>query len=151
MQDYDVTLRWQGSTSDEDYPRSGEAMSKGKPSIAISAGSSFGGDDTRWNPEDLFGASLSACHMLTFLALARKVRLDVRRYDENATVTLDNSEKVARVGKVKLSPTIRVAPGTELAKVLEMFQKAGKYCYIAQSTTAEVILEPLILEEPMGD
>jgi organic hydroperoxide reductase OsmC/OhrA len=149
MNEYGVTLRWQGSTS-EDYPREAEASAPGKPTIATSAGSSFGGDDTHWNPEDLFGASLATCHMLTFLALAKKVRLDVRRYDEDATVTLDTSQKVARVGTVKLSPTIRVAPGTDVAKVVEMFEKAHKYCFIAQSTTAKVILEPRVLDEPMG-
>ena len=61
------------------------------------------------------------------------------------------ARRSARIGKVRLSPTIRVAPGTDLSKVQEMFQKAHKYCFIAQSTTAEIILEPRILDEPMGD
>ena len=83
--------------------------------------------------------------MLTFLALAKKVRLDVRGYEDHVTVTLDTVDKVTRITKVRLAPTIRVAPGTDAAKVREMFEKAHKYCFIGLSITSEVLMEPTII------
>jgi organic hydroperoxide reductase OsmC/OhrA len=146
MHEFPLTLRWEGSTAAAEYPRNAVAGTSGKQDIAVSAASSYGGDDSRWNPEDLFGASLATCHMLTFLSLAKKVRLDVRGYEDHVTVTLDTVEKVTRITKVRLAPTIRVAPGTDATKVREMFEKAHKYCFIGLSIHSEVLMEPVIEE-----
>ncbi|MFY0565933.1 OsmC family protein [Archangium lansingense] len=145
MHEFPLTLHWEGSTAGE-YPRDAVARTPGKQDIAVSAASSYGGDDSRWNPEDLFGASLGTCHMLTFLSLAKKVHLEVRGYEDHVTVTLDSVDKVSRITKVRLAPIIRVAPGTSPAKVREMFEKAHKYCFIGQSITSEVLMEPTIEE-----
>jgi organic hydroperoxide reductase OsmC/OhrA len=147
LHEFPLTLHWEGSTAAE-YPRDAVARTTGKQDIAVSAASGYGGDDSRWNPEDLFGASLATCHMLTFLALAKKVRLDVRGYEDHVTVTLDTVDKVSRITRVRLAPTIRVAPGTDPAKVREMFEKAHKYCFIGLSITSEVLMEPTIEEWP---
>lgn len=145
MHEYPLQLRWEGTLAPE-LNRDAVASTAGKPDIGVSASSAFGGNDARWNPEDLFGASLGTCHMITFLVLAKKVRLDVRGYEDHVTVSLDTVEKVTRVTKVRLAPTIRVGPGTDAAKVREMFEKAHKYCFIGQSITAEVLMEPVITE-----
>ena len=145
MHEFPLQLRWEGSTASE-FSRDAVVSTAGKHDIAVSSAGPYGGTETRWNPEDLFGASLSTCHMLTFLALAKKVRLDVRGYEDHVTVAIDTVDKVTRVTKVRLAPTIRVAPGTDAAKVREMFEKAHKYCFIGQSITAEVLMEPAIEE-----
>ena len=145
MHEYPLQLRWEGSTASE-FSRDAVASTAGKQDIAVSAAADYAGNDSRWNPEDLLGASLATCHMLTFLTLAKKVRLDVRGYDDHVTVTLDTVEKVTRVTKIRLAPTIRVAPGTDVVKVKEMFEKAHKYCFIGQSITSEVLMEPVIEE-----
>jgi organic hydroperoxide reductase OsmC/OhrA len=145
VHEFPLQLRWEGSTASE-FSRDAVAGTAGKQDIAVSAASSYSGNDSRWNPEDLLGASLATCHMLTFLTLAKKVRLDVRGYEDHVTVSLDTVEKVTRVTKIRLAPTIRVAPGTDAAKVREMFEKAHKYCFIGQSITSEVLMEPVIEE-----
>ncbi len=151
MHDFPITLRWQGSTTDPDYTKDHDIRAEGRPVIAASAGASFGGNPTLWTPEDLLCAAVANCHMLTFLALAAKARLDVRRYDGNANAELDTDVKPAHVTRVTLNPTIRVAPGTDHEKVRLMFEKAHKYCFIAQSVKSEIVLDPVILDEPMGD
>jgi organic hydroperoxide reductase OsmC/OhrA len=47
----------------------------GGQTLAGSGG--FGGDPAKADPEELFVASLSACHMLWFLDFARRERLRV--------------------------------------------------------------------------
>jgi organic hydroperoxide reductase OsmC/OhrA len=140
-------ISWSGSTLDPAYPRLSE-LSKPGGAAAIPASSlpAFGGDAARWNPEDLLAGALSQCHMLTFLALASKVRLDVLGYEGEAEAVMATEDKVSRVVRVALRPTIRVAPGTDAAKVEEMFRKAHKYCVVANSFTGEVVMEPRVVE-----
>ena len=106
----------------------------------------FGGDPARWNPEDLLAGTLAHCHMLTFLALAAKARLQVLGYQDRAEATLVTEDRICRVGEILLQPTITVAPGTDPAKVAELFQKAHKYCTIANSLTARVAMRPRVVE-----
>lgn len=143
MHEFPLTLRWEGSTATE-YVRDAVAEAPGKAPIQVSAGASYGGNAALWNPEDLLGASLGTCHFLTFLALAKKYKLDVRSYADNVVVTLDTVEKVTKVTTIKLAPTIVVAAGTDPDKVREAFEKAHKYCFIAASITAEVVMAPTI-------
>lgn len=144
MSEFPVRLKWEGSTATADYTRNAIVGAPGKHVIQASTGKNFGGDESRWNPEDLFGASLATCHMLTFLALARKAGVDVRTYQESATVKIDKVEHVTRVTRVRLAPTITISASSDPEKAREMFEKAHKYCFIANSTTAEIVMEPTI-------
>ena len=99
-------------------------------------------DATRWNPEDLLATSLGYCHMLTFLALARKVRIDVRGYQGLATAELGTVDKRTSVTSITLTPTIALAPGSDVEKARVMFEKAGKYCFIGNSVNSEIRHEP---------
>jgi organic hydroperoxide reductase OsmC/OhrA len=72
---YAVSLTWNGNPGTgpsgyRDYSPKFELVSKGKPAIQGSADPAFRGDRSRWNPEELLVASLSACHKLWYLHLA---------------------------------------------------------------------------------
>ncbi|MBK6512545.1 MAG: OsmC family protein [Polyangiaceae bacterium] len=144
MHEFPLRLSWSGSTA-ADYSRNATASVDGKPDLAVSSGPTYGGDPSRWNPEDLLGASLATCHFLTFLALARKFRLDVRAYDDHSTVVLDTVDGVTKVTQIRLAPTIRVAEGSDEAKVRDAFQKAHKYCFIGNSISAKIVMEPTVV------
>ena len=45
----------------------------------------FGGDASRYNPEELVTMALAHCHMLTYLALAAKKQVAVLAYEDHAT------------------------------------------------------------------
>jgi organic hydroperoxide reductase OsmC/OhrA len=144
---YPALLSWSGSTLDSDYTRSAQlAKPSGQAGIPVSSVPAFGGDGTRWNPEDLLAGALATCHMLTFLALAAKTRLDVRGYEDTAEAGLETVDRISRVAQVALRPTITVAPGTDRAKVEELFHKAHKYCVIANTVSCQVVLEPSVVE-----
>lgn len=151
MHDFPLTLRWQGSTIDADYTKDHEIRAEGRPAIPASSAPAYGGNPALWTPEDLLCAAVANCHMLTFLALAAKARLDIRRYDGNANAELDTDAKPVHIARVTLNPTVRVAPGTDFERVRVMFEKAHKYCFIAASVKAEIVLAPVIVEEPQGD
>lgn len=140
-------ISWSGSTLDPAYSRTSELTKPGgRASIPASGLPAFGGDGSCWSPEDLLAAALGQCHMLTFLSLAAKARLDVRSYAGETEARMETVDKVSRVATLVLRPTLTVAPGTDRAKVEEMFHKAHKYCVIANSFSGTVLLEPRVVE-----
>lgn len=138
MSIHSLSHRWRGSALADPYLRDATASARGKADIDVSAGGAFHGSDARWNPEDLLGASLVQCHTLTYLALAHKVGVDVRAIDTEVAVHLEKGERTQEVTRVVLHSLIRVAPGADPAKAAEMYAKAEKYCFIANSIKGEV-------------
>ena len=143
---YPFSIRWTGSTADPAYVPDAVALAQGKPAIPVSSAVEFRGNPARWNPEDLLGTALSTCHMLTFLALCAKAKIDIKDYQDQAESILGAVGKTTCVTEIRLRPSIRVARGTSMAKVLELFEKAHKYCFVANSVKCHVILEPRVVE-----
>ena len=52
---------------------------------------SLGGDPDKADPEEMFVASLSSCHMLWFLSLARAERIRVTAYEDEPEGTMDGT------------------------------------------------------------
>ena len=143
---YPLHLSWTGNTLDATYSRSGTVTNPGKHPLSVSSAPEYAGDPARWNPEDLLGSALSTCHMLTFLALCAKAKVEVVDYKDQAEAVLDTVDKVTRITQVHLRPVIRVARGTSMAKVVDLFTKAHKYCFVASSVTCEAVLAPRVVE-----
>ncbi|MBK8573056.1 MAG: OsmC family protein [Geothrix sp.] len=143
---YPLQLHWTGNTLDGTYNRNATVTTAGKQPLAVSSAPEYVGDATRWNPEDLLGTALATCHMLTFLALCAKAKVEVVGYEDHAEAILDTVDKVTRVTQVHLRPVIRVTRGTSMAKVVELFEKAHKYCFVANSVTCEAVLAPRVVE-----
>ncbi len=95
------------------------------------------------NPEEAFVASLSSCHMLTFLAIACKKRLVVNAYHDHAVGVLekDASGRLA-ITIVTLHPRIQFggdrAPGPEELALLH--EQADHACFIANSVKTDVVV-----------
>ena len=143
---YPFSLAWTGSTLADPYSRDAVAAASGKPSIPVSSAAEYGGDESRWNPEDLLGSALATCHMLTFLALCAKTRTEVLGYEDHAESILDTVDKVTSIVEIRLRPSIRVAKRVDPAKVKELFEKAHKYCFVANSIKSKVTMEPEVVE-----
>lgn len=141
---YPFSITWNGDTLADSYSRDAIATAPAKSSIPVSSAAEYAGDGTRWNPEDLLGAALATCHMLTFLALCAKTRTQVLAYEDHAESILDTVDKVTSVVGIHLHPAIRVGKGTDPAKVGELFEKAHKYCFVANSIKSRVVLDPVI-------
>lgn len=98
-------------------------------------------DPAAVDPEEAFVASLSSCHMLTFLHLARKAGFQVDSYDDAAVGELTkNAAGVPFISKVTLNPRI-VYGGNHRPSAAELHQlhhDAHEQCFIAQSVKTEV-------------
>ena len=77
--------------------------------VSIDAGSSpdYGGSETNINPEQKLAAAVSSCFMMTFLALAAKMKWPVINYKDKAISYLGkNAEGRMYVNKIELNPAI---------------------------------------------
>jgi organic hydroperoxide reductase OsmC/OhrA len=111
----------------------------GAQTLPSSSALEFGGDDTKSNPESLLVGALSSCHMLWFLALARKKGLEVAFYEDDAEGVLDGK----RFTGVTLRPRVRWAgdpPEPEATEYLH--SRAHQLCFIAASVEFPVSVEP---------
>ncbi|MDP1830783.1 MAG: OsmC family protein [Geothrix sp.] len=143
---YPLTLSWTGNSLDAPYNRNATLSNGQKTAIPVSSAPEYAGDGSCWNPEDLLGSALATCHMLTFLALCAKAKVEVVGYEDHAESLLDTVDKVTRITHVYLRPVIRVTRGTSMAKVITLFEKAHKYCFVASSVTCEAVMEPRVVE-----
>jgi len=100
------------------------------------------------DPEEAFVASLSSCHMLSFLWVAAQRGLVVDAYDDDAVGTLGrNAAGRIVVTVVTLRPRVTFAPGTSVtaADHAAMHHQAHDECFIAGSVLTDVRCEPEIV------
>jgi organic hydroperoxide reductase OsmC/OhrA len=98
------------------------------------------------DPEEAFVAALSSCHMLFFLAFAARQGFRIDAYRDEAEGTLGkNAEGRTAMTLVVLRPEVHVGgeklPSRE--ELMALHHKAHEQCYIANSVTAEIRIEPV--------
>ena len=99
------------------------------------------GDELNINPEQTLAASLSSCHMMTFLALAAKMKWPVISYQDNAAAILGkNSKNLMSVIKIELNPKVVFSNGFSVvnSEMNKIQNRAHRYCFIANSLSEEV-------------
>jgi organic hydroperoxide reductase OsmC/OhrA len=103
-------------------------------------------DASAVDPEEMFVASLSSCHMLWFLALAAKRKFCVDRYADAAVGVMEkNAQGRVAITRVTLRPGV-VFSGERLpthAEIEHLHHEAHEACYIANSVKSEVVCEPV--------
>lgn len=148
MSFHKAKLSWQRTTADfvyETYDRTHAIELESGTHFSASAAADFFGNASLVNPEELLVSALASCHLLTFLAVAAKSRLEVNSYADNATGTLEkNSDGKLAVTHILLRPHIvwnNAAPSEP--KIRELHEKAHRNCLIGNSIRCDVIIEPI--------
>jgi organic hydroperoxide reductase OsmC/OhrA len=96
------------------------------------------------DPEEAFVASVSSCHMLTFLYVAARAGFQIDAYEDEAVGVLTKNEKgVPWVSAITLHPKIvyggdRRPTAAELEK---LHHDAHEQCYVANSIKTDVKVE----------
>ena len=98
------------------------------------------------DPEEAFVASISSCHLLTFLYLASKAGFQIDSYEDAAIGKLTKNEKgIPWVSLVTLNPRIVYSGEKSPAPTDEerLHHLAHEQCYIANSVKTEVAVCPV--------
>jgi organic hydroperoxide reductase OsmC/OhrA len=149
MSEHRAQIRWKRSTADfayQSYSRAHDMVFKdGKIVLDASAAPAFLGDPSRVDPEEAYVASLSSCHMLTFLAICARKRLTVDTYEDNASGRLEKGETGRLwLSHVILRPKVVFAPGLEVYTdaLARLHHGAHEECFIANSVKTHIAVEP---------
>jgi organic hydroperoxide reductase OsmC/OhrA len=136
---YHAELDWTGNlgagTSRYDaYARDYRVRMPGKPELRGSADPLFRGDPSRHNPEDLLLASISGCHLLSYLALCARHRISVLAYSDRAEAILQTTAAGGgRFVSASLHPHVVVGDAADIARATALHDKAHALCFIASS------------------
>jgi len=147
MSEHKVTLTWKRGDAPFDYqkyPRDHTWKFDGGHEMTASAAPAYLGNPKNVDPEEAYVASLSSCHMLTFLAIACKQKFVMDDYvDEAVGVMEKNAEGKLAITKVTLKPKITFSGDKKpTAEELDkMHHAAHENCFIASSVKTEITVE----------
>jgi organic hydroperoxide reductase OsmC/OhrA len=133
-----------GPTKDyESYSREYRIEIEGKPPLAGSSDPTFRGDASKHNPEDLLVASLSGCHMLSYLHLCASAGIEVVAYEAQASGKMAIKDRKMRFVEVMLAPKVTIAAG-DPEKAKDLHEEAHAACFIANSVNFPVLHTPTV-------
>lgn len=147
MGEHHATVRWKRTSADytyDTYNRAHEVVFKGGAIVVPASGApDFKGDPDRVDPEEAFVASLSACHMLTFLAICARKKLTVESYEDDAVGFLERAPSGKMwMGRVILRPRVKFGAAVDAAALADLHRHSHENCFIANSVTTKVTVEP---------
>lgn len=128
--------------------RQGIVTSPGKPDIQAASPPEFKGIPNVWTPEDFFVASLEACQMTTFLALAARSGLALKRYSSAARGRLEFQDGGYRFTTVDIDVRISVGSEEDSQLAHDLVHQAHHSCLIGRSVSTRIEVHPDITVEP---
>ena len=141
---YKTTITWEGNKGEgtrsyTSYSRDHSIIAENKPAIAASSDPAFRGDASRYNPEELFLASLSSCHMLWYLHLCAVNGVVVSEYSDHAVGEMaENPDGSGQFTHVTLHPRVTVSEPGMVDKACSLHADARAMCFIARSVNFPV-------------
>jgi organic hydroperoxide reductase OsmC/OhrA len=153
MSKHQCKISWIRESKDfsyENYNRSHNWQFENGLKVEASSAPAFLGSADRVDPEEAFVASLSSCHMLTFLAICARKRITVDSYQDSAIGYLAKNEQGKfAITKVVLSPEISFAGETPCEKTLKKIHERSHHeCFIANSVKTEIVIGEYISQTP---
>jgi organic hydroperoxide reductase OsmC/OhrA len=150
MAEHKATITWKGGSGDflkGQFSREHTWNFDGGLSVPASAAPSVVppplSNPAGVDPEESFVASLSSCHMLTFLFLAYRKGIQVESYEDEAVGLMAKGENgVPWVSQITLNPKIAYGGEKRLTheEEGELHRQAHHYCYIANSVKTKVVV-----------
>lgn len=148
---YSLQLQWtgnkgEGTSNYRAYDRSYTVQSKNKIELQGSSDPAFRGDASKYNPEEMLVASLSACHMLWYLHLCAEAGIVVEKYTDEAKGTMvEDDIRGGYFSEVILYPQITLKDNSRQEEAAALHHKANKMCFIANSCNFPVRHEARIV------
>ena len=143
-----MTVSWKRATADFEYAtynRDHTWSFDGGHHMPASSAPAYLGNPKLVDPEEAFVASLSSCHMLTFLAIASNRRFTVDEYLDDPVGLMEKNEagRLA-ITRVTLAPRVTFSGETKPTsdELAQLHHDAHEQCFIANSVRADVRVRP---------
>lgn len=149
IESHEYQVRLTGSEPKKGYVESDEV---GLPRLEVASPPEFGGPGEIWSPEHLFVASISACLMTTFRAIAGISGLEVLEYRDDASGHLQRgSDRLYRIDRVTLRPRVVIADGSKVEKAQSLLERAEEVCLISRSVSSEIEVHSTVIAATPAD
>jgi len=138
---YAATLLWEGGAQ--------AALSSGtRPVLVGGPPPEFDGEPGWWSPEHLLLSAANLCLHATYMALARKARLEIGSYRSEAEGILDKTKEGLVFTRIALGVNIQ-APAARLEEARKLVETAKRYCIVSNSLKRPVDVEAMV--EPIPE
>jgi peroxiredoxin-like protein len=136
---YQTEVEWTGE-------RRGDLRAPGLPTLEVATPPEFNGHAGIWSPEHLYVASVNACFMASFLAIAEFSKLELASFTCQAKGKLEKEEgRGYRITEITLKPKLALGHERDRERAARILEKAEKNCLISNSINTAVRLEPEII------
>ena len=135
---YESHVKWTGQ-------RRGELSSSHFPAIQVATPPEFHGHQDAWSPEHLYVASVNACFMTAFLAIAERTQLGFASFNCDAVGKLEKTGSGAldyQITEITLKPTMVFLSDADRQRGTEILEQAKRDCFITNSIKTLVKIEP---------
>jgi peroxiredoxin-like protein len=133
---YEVDLEW-------NERKKGTVRAESLPDLEVATPPEFpGGHEGIWSPEQLLVASVVSCIMNTFLAIAENSKLEFTSYKAHGTGTIEKVEKTYRFTAVTVGVDLVIPDESKASRAERILQMAEQNCFISNSLSANVTIEP---------
>lgn len=122
--------------------RRGIMTNENHAAVAIGSPPEFKGAADVWCPEEMLIGAVNTCLMLTFLAYAQHRRIEIAACESSAEGTVENVDGKYRVTRIVVRPAISLHREDDIPRAQEVLKGAKEGCFISNSVTATVELEP---------
>ena len=147
-----ATIRWFASPGEDfakgQYSRAHSWNFDGLTNVAASASPHIvpapWANASAVDPEEAFVASAASCHMLFFLDFARRAGVIVTSYEDEAEGEMAKGDDgKVRITRITLRPKIVFGDAPPTREMLgDLHHEAHEACFIANSITSEIVIEP---------
>ncbi len=119
----------------------------GVPLLRAAPPKDFDGPGDAWSPEHLLLASVEACFLFTFRAVARGFKFDFLSLDLSTTGTVDRKDGATRFTEIVLRPRLTLPKGADPERGQLLLEKGKAACLVTASLAVPVRMEADILAE----
>lgn len=146
---YEVRTTWTGNTGQgtatyASYSRAHEISMPDKPSIPGTTEVPRFHDSSRYTPEELLVAALSACHMMWLLHLCADAKITVVSYVDDALGSMATQGQTGQFAEVTLRPVMKITDPGRAQDAVALHEQAHKLCHIARSVNFPVHCTPSV-------
>jgi organic hydroperoxide reductase OsmC/OhrA len=148
MSEHKITLTWKRGDKPfeyQKYSRDHTWKFDGGHEMQASAAPAYLGNPQLVDPEEAFVASISSCHMLTFLAVSAKKKFVLDEYVDEAVGQMEkNADGRMAITRVTLHQRMKFSGERQPTRqeLDEMNHTAHEQCFIANSVKTEITVEP---------
>jgi peroxiredoxin-like protein len=113
--------------------------------IHFTAAVSFGGEPSRWNPEELLLASLASCFISTFQAIATYSKLPYTDLEIKVAGEITKTDSGFQFTSITMQPRLTIDDEALRATAERVLNKSEKLCLVSRALNTAKTFSPEIL------